>query len=380
MTPPARPPRALVVSHLTLPHVGGVENLVDLEIRALVAAGHEVALLTSDGGGAGREPVYPAAVRLVRVPAWHGLEARFRIPYPLFGPRLVAALWRELGWCDVVHAHGFLFANTALAVWLARLAGKPSVLSDHGGVQQFSSPLVTRLARLGAETVGRLTVQSAGRVVVYNSRVQRDLARLRRRNDVAFLPNPVDRTLFHPPDAAARAAARRALGWSADRPKVLFAGRLIAAKGVPLLLAAADPAFDLVFCGPGDPSILGPLPRPGIEYLPPRPQAELVALYHAADAFALPADTREGFPLVVQEALSCGLPVVLGYDPGFEPYRALAGLTFCDRTAAGVRAAIRTALAAGAGGMTAASAAGFFPPLEEWVRTLYQLNEQPGRS
>ena len=71
------------------------------------------------------------------------------------------------------------------------------------------------------------------------------------------------------------------------------------------------PGHDLVFCGPGDPGILGALPRPGVEYLPPRPQAELRALYHAADVLVLPAEVREGFPLVVQEAVACGLPVLV---------------------------------------------------------------------
>ena len=36
---------ALIVSHHFLPHVGGLEVLVDYEIRALVAAGHLVGAL-----------------------------------------------------------------------------------------------------------------------------------------------------------------------------------------------------------------------------------------------------------------------------------------------------------------------------------------------
>ena len=133
----------LVVSHLALPHVGGVENLVDLEVRALAAAGHAVALVSSDGGGAGRTPNYPDSVRVVRVPAWHVLERRLGIPYPLFGPRLLATLWKEIRDADIVHAHGFLFQNTALAVLLAKWQGKPCVLTDHGGIQKFGSRLAT---------------------------------------------------------------------------------------------------------------------------------------------------------------------------------------------------------------------------------------------
>jgi D-inositol-3-phosphate glycosyltransferase len=365
--------RILVVSHLALPHVGGVENLVDLEIRGLEAAGHEVVLVTSDGTGAGRIPTYPPTVRTVRVRAWHGPERRLGIPYPVSSPHLLSVLWREVGLADVVHAHGFMFMHSALAVALARLRGKPCVLTDHGGIQRFGSSVATLLARLGAETVGRLSATLATRVVTYNSRIQATLNRLGRRRDAECVPNPVDQTFFFPPTASERAAARASLGWLDARPRVLFVGRLIPAKGVPLLMSAAGTDFDLVFCGPGDPTILGPLPRLGVEYLPPRPQDQLRRIYHAADALVLPAEVREGFPLVVQEAIACGLPVVLGHDPGFSPYRGLPGLVMCDRTPDAVRVAIRQALAAG---VTLARTgkphpAEFFPTLGRWVQILY---------
>lgn len=359
----------LVVSHLALPHVGGVENLVDLELRALAAAGHRVTLVTSDGAGAGRTPEYPPGVRVIRVPAWHGLERRFGIPYPLFGPWLLRTLWNEIRTADTVHAHGFLFANSALAVVLAKLQGKPCILTDHGGIQKFGSRLATLAARIGAETVGRLSAALATRITTYNARIQGTLNRLGRRKDCEFIPNPVDGSLFFPPTAAERAAARAALGWPEGRKKALFVGRLIAAKGVKLLLESQSDGFDLAFCGPGDASILDGK----AEYLPPRPQDRLRTLYHAADALALPAEVREGFPLVVQEAVACGLPVVLGYDPGFEPYRELPGLVFCERNPAAVRSAIERALETGVALAEPGRPhpAEFFPTFERWVNRMY---------
>jgi glycosyltransferase involved in cell wall biosynthesis len=71
--------------------------------------------------------------------------------------------------------------------------------------------------------------------------------------------------------------------------------------------------------------------------IPPRPQAELVPLYHAADALVLPSRSEGGLPLVVQEALACGLPVLLSEDVAFSKYKGCTGLSFCPLTPDAVR-------------------------------------------
>lgn len=366
--------KIVLVAHHALPHVGGVEVLIDLEVSALAARGDEVVLITSDLGGSGRTPHYPPSVRVIRVPAWHGLERRFRSPYPVFSPRLLVVLVREIATCDLVHAHGFMFMNSALALLVARLLGRPALLTDHGGIQVFRSPLVSVLQRCGAETIGRVSAQLADGLVSYNTRIARLLERFARTQSKSlFLPNPVNRTVFHPPSVEERRAARRKLGWPEGRAKVLFIGRLMPEKGVPLLLQARRPDFDLVFCGTGDPAILGPLPQDGVEYLPPRPQEEVVELYHAADVCAVPAEVREGFPLVVQEALSCGLPMVLGYDPGFEPYRQLPGLFLIRPELAELQRALTAALALDRDQLVAEQRAAldiFCPSPQQWIETL----------
>jgi D-inositol-3-phosphate glycosyltransferase len=337
--------KVVIVSHYYLPHVGGVEILVDREIRALCACGHDVVLITSDVG-MGKSPVsLPRRARLVRVPVWNVLERLCHLAFPLFSPRLILPLWEEVGRCDVVHAHGALFMSSVLALLIGRLRGRLCILTDHGGIQRYGSPLVTGAARFGVETVGRLSAHLASRLVSFNTRITHLLERLSGTTDkTLFLPNPVDRTTFGPASAEERRAARARLGWSDDRRKVLFVGRLIPDKGFPLLLQATDPSYDLVFCGPGDSTLLGtPLP-PRVEYLTPRPQADLVSLYHAADLLVLPS-LREGFPLVVQESLVCGLPVVLTGDEGYAPYADLPGLTFCTRSPSTIRTAILRALA-----------------------------------
>src|SRR5262245_27447563 len=110
----------LIVSHLALPHVGGVEVLVDHEIRALMAAGHQVTLVTSDGTGQAQTPIYPSSVKVQRVSAWHVLERRFHLPFPIFSPWLLVALWRAVAAADVIHIHGCMFLSSLTAAVLGR--------------------------------------------------------------------------------------------------------------------------------------------------------------------------------------------------------------------------------------------------------------------
>lgn len=328
--------RFLLLSHVAPPHIGGVENLVLAEANALVAAGHEVVWLTSDASGHGHVPAPHPRLRIERVPAWHGIERRFGVAYPLFSLRLLRRLWREVCSADVVHAHGLVFVASPLAMVFARCAGKWALCTDHGGLLRYRSRLATFALRVLFATAGRLTATAAHRVIAYNADVEKLLRRLA--GDpakVRFVANAIDTTLFVPPSPQQRGEARAALGWD-DKPRVLCVARLLPHKGIDVLLAAQDQRFELVFCGPGTDAMRAHIRTHGAVCLEPRPQAEVAALYQAADVFALPS-RNEGFPVAIQEALACGLPVITSDLPAYAPYRDLQGLHVCEPSAPELR-------------------------------------------
>lgn len=338
--------RVLLVSHHAPPHIGGVESVVHLEAEALVAAGHEVVWVTSDSDGAGDKPVEHERLRLVRVKAWHGIERRWRIAYPLFAPSLPFRLWREVGRADLVHVHGLVFPGSPFAAIAARMRGVPCLLTDHGGLLRYSSCALTLALKLMMETIGRVTARAANHAIALNGEVRELLVRLvGDPSRVSLLPNPVDRAFFRPPSAEQRAAARRSFGFDA-RPHVLCVARLLPHKGIDVLLGASDPSWQLVFCGPGDVATQNRIRAAGAICLPPRPRSELLPLYQAADLFALPSH-NEGFPVVVQEALACGLPVLTTDSDSYAAYRGTPGLCFCEPTSDVVRRRLRELLDGG---------------------------------
>ncbi len=132
----------------------------------------------------------------------------------------------------------------------------------------------------------------------------------------------IDPALFHPSDAAERATTRDRVGWSHDRPMLLFIGALgNRRKGFDILYDAwkalcAEPSWD------ADLSVIGrgtELPlwqaravEDGLEkrahFLGFRP--DMADLLRAADAHVLPS-RYEGYSMVTQEALCCGLPAFI---------------------------------------------------------------------
>jgi glycosyltransferase involved in cell wall biosynthesis len=129
-----------------------------------------------------------------------------------------------------------------------------------------------------------------------------------------------DYELFARKNAAAVAAFRLKVGLAPNRRAILFSGRLIAIKGVDLLIDAftqiADrrPDWDLVIvgAGPSEQELRQRVPerlRERVRWSGFMEPAELVAAYHAAELVVVPS-RFEPWAVVVQEALAAGRPVI----------------------------------------------------------------------
>ncbi|MFF5159677.1 glycosyltransferase [Streptomyces sp. NPDC000348] len=253
-----------------------------------------------------------------------------------YHPRLAALLPRH----DVWHlTHGFAFAATAVRLHrhAARRSGpRPRLVgSVHTDVPLLASvyarylaerwlpgshPKVEDLLADRAERALRRRrdrlLDACERVLVPTPEGRAELARVLGPHRVALLRRGVDHELFRP-DPTARAWLARAYGVPADRPLVLFAGRLDASKGVPLLtesvrlLRAGGSAAHLVMAGSGaeEDAVRRALGR-DVTLLGPLPQDRLARVYAGCDVFAFPSRT-ETSGNVVAEAMACGLAVVL---------------------------------------------------------------------
>jgi glycosyltransferase involved in cell wall biosynthesis len=317
--------RIVVVTHYYSTHGGGIEIVAGI-LAEMFAAAHDVVWAASDCDA--MPATIRASLRCVPMRSVNGVERLTGLPFPLWGPGSLVRLWREISDADVVHLHDFAYVGNGAAFLFATLRGKPILITQHVGFIPYRNAVLRAALRALHATVGRLILGRADRVV-FISRVVRDYyARfVRYRREPLLVANGVDVRMFAPASAGDRERVRAAIGLDPQRPVCLFVGRFVEKKGVHILEALARrlPEVSWVFAGwgPFDPASWK---LSNVHVFSDRRGAALVPLYQAANLLVLPS-VGEGLPLVVQEAMSCGTPVMVGLDTA-DAIDAPSGLVF----------------------------------------------------
>lgn len=154
-----------------------------------------------------------------------------------------------------------------------------------------------------------------------------------------FSPYCVDTTPFRPQDRKALCVQTRAEFGLQDRIVILFVGKLVPRKAPDLLVQAVKKLpqaqkdnLALLFVGDGElqeslAQLAQELPTTCTVFAGFQNQSQLSRFYHAADVLVLPSRSAETWGLVVNEALSHGVPCVVSDRVGCAPDLITAGET-----------------------------------------------------
>lgn len=256
----------------------------------------------------------PVSVNMVPAQAWNGIERHVSVPWPIWSPRALVALWRTIAGADAVHLHDALYFGNAFAWLFAHMRGVPVVVTQHVGTIPFKSSFLRTVHALANRTLGRLVLSNAHQVVFISPAVQQAFECFCRFHvPPVYWPNGVDAAVYAPDGAVADHQAIVDVH-SAGGRVFLFVGRFVEKKGLSVLreLAVALPDDLWIFAGQGplDPAHWG---LTNVFVVRGESGPGLARYYRAADLLVLPS-TGEGFPLVVQEAMACGTPVMVGEE------------------------------------------------------------------
>jgi glycosyltransferase involved in cell wall biosynthesis len=301
-----RPLRLLTITNYFPSHGGGIERVAERLVDEFERRRAVVEWFSSDTDP---PPGSTPNRAVVAVRTFNAVERITQLPYPIWSLSALPMLWRAIGRSDVVHVHEHLYFGSILGVLLARLRGRPVVVTQHMGALGLRARLPTAVYAALARGLGLLIFGLASRIVFISANV-RDFFGRERSAKTRLIFNGIDPLRFKSAPEEQRRRVRSELGIQPQRRVILFVGRYVRKKGLDILQSLAarfpEPLWVFVGSGPEDPSHWK---RDNVLVLGRVLHDRLACIYQAADLLVLPS-SGEGFPLVVQEALACGLGVL----------------------------------------------------------------------
>ena len=308
-------------------------------VRALLAALHEAGELdlffTTIAAASGRRHYQLPREKIRARP----FRETLRLAALRLGLRALTA--HETGWASADAVYRDL--DGAVARWIAAHPGTGGVYCYEDGAletfraaKQAGKKTIYELPIAYWETSRRLLIEEAERLprwepTLFATRDSEE--KLRRKSEELALADrivcPSGFVLDSLPSAAREKCVLAEFGSPAIRPRqhrnatrlrILFAGALSQRKGLADLFAAmklvSRPDVELVVMGsPAAPMDFYRAEYDGFIYEPTRPHGGVLDLMSSCDLLALPSIV-EGRALVQQEAMSCGLPLIVTANAG----------------------------------------------------------------
>lgn len=305
--------KLLMVTHYFADHRGGIEIVAGELAHHLTQVDKDLHMTWVASGATQSEDT--AEIQHVGIPVWNITENRLGVPYPIWSP---VGLWRLLAFireADMLLLHDAIYMGSVFSVLFARLLRKPVLVVQHISEVPYERVFLRTAMRLANALLVGPVLRAADQVVFISEKTARFFQeRIRFRVPPKVIYNGLDTACYYPATPQSLKKARHDLCLEDEAPVCLFVGRFVEKKGLPFIrqLAAATPDVTWILAGwgPIDPMTWG---LSNVRVESQRRKASLVELYHAADLMVLPS-IGEGFPLVIQESLACGLPVLTSED------------------------------------------------------------------
>jgi len=303
--------RILIVTHYFASHKGGIEIVAEKLFREF-SGRHEVVWIAGDSTP---PPPESGQSRAIPIRVFNFIERKTGVPFPIPTRGAVRMIQSQVSRADVVLLHDCLYLSNIAAFRKARQSGIPTIIVQHIGFVPYKNIVLNTALRIANALVTRPMLTCASRVVFISRTTLDYFAKVRFACPPEVIFNGVDAELYRPAHSKEeKLGLRKRFNLPLDLSVVLFVGRFVEKKGLEILhrMVSIRPECAWAFAGwgPNNPEAWG---IDNVYVFSGLRGESLAMLYRACDVFVLPS-VGEGFPLVIQEALASGLPVLCGTE------------------------------------------------------------------
>ncbi len=300
--------RILLLTHYFHNHVGGVETIA-FNIAKNLATNYKITWVASKLDSFNLKDI--DEVNFISVPCSNLLEQYFGIPFPLWNPFFFFQQFNLVKESDIVHIHDFIYCGNIIAFIYAKLLKKPILITQHIGLVPYKNPLLKSLLNLINKTIGLFILSHSDATVFYSEEVKSYFTKNKVfQNSIFFIQNGIDTNVFSPCSKEEKVLKRKNLGLEEKKVVFLFAGRFIEKKGLDKIKELASVFSNISWVLVGEGNINPKLWKLNNVVVFSKVNRETITdFYKASDLLVLPSK-GEGLPVVIQEALSCGLPAI----------------------------------------------------------------------
>ena len=307
-----------VVTHTFLPHVGGIERVVYEQCKRLRHKQFEPMVLTHRNYTE-KNYVFDG----IKVRCYDSMNIGFRLGIPYAIPQITSykTFLESVKFNDIIHVHGHPYLSSFFAAIIAKQYSKPLVLTQHNTFIEYDS-FWDNIEKLNDMAIGKQVIKKADKIIVVSNATRNYVLSLGAdAKKIEVMHNGVDLQRFRLLSGI-KQQMREKLGIPEDACVALTVRRLVYKNGIDTLIESANIAikknprlvFVVVGKGPDSGEVQRKIAQVGIQrnfklagFVS---DEDLPLYYNTADFFALPSKSGEGLPLVLMEAMACGLPVI----------------------------------------------------------------------